>query len=127
MEALAAGRGIALPAGAAGAAKLLTNATAGYAALRVEFKQPLVAFEGVQEKLADMFFSCHKIPANGRVRPHSKFASPQRSKRVPVDAEPKPIPHIMTAGGFTPSPPVEVEVNGRMFQFGHRFFGGVWF
>lgn len=61
MEALAAGRGIALPAGAAGAAKLLTNATAGYAALRVQFKQPLVAFEGVQEKLADMATKTYEI------------------------------------------------------------------
>lgn len=61
MEALAAGRGIALPAGAAGAAKLLTNATAGYAALRVQFKQPLVAFEGVQDKLADMASKTYEI------------------------------------------------------------------
>lgn len=54
MEALAAGRGIALPAGAAGSSKMLTNAVAAYAKVRRQFKVEIAAFEGIQEKLADM-------------------------------------------------------------------------
>lgn len=56
MEALAAGRGIALPAGATGSSKMLCNAVGGYAALRRQFKVPIGQFEGVQEKLAGMAF-----------------------------------------------------------------------
>lgn len=54
MEALAAGRGVALPAGAAGSSKMLSNAVAAYTCVRRQFKLPLHAFEGVQEKLGDM-------------------------------------------------------------------------
>lgn len=54
MEALAAGRGVALPAGAAGSAKMLTNAVGGYASLRQQFRIPISQFEGVGEKLAAM-------------------------------------------------------------------------
>ena len=61
MEALAAGRGIALPAGAAGSSKMLCNAVGGYAALRKQFKVPIGRFEGVQEKLADMAFKTYEI------------------------------------------------------------------
>lgn len=61
MECLAAGRGIALPASAAGSAKLLTNSVAGYASLRKQFKKPIADFEGVQEKLANMARSTYEI------------------------------------------------------------------
>lgn len=54
MEALAAGRGIALPAGASGSSKMLTNAVSGYAAIRKQFKTPISSFEGIREKLSDM-------------------------------------------------------------------------
>ena len=61
MEALAAGRGIALPAGANGSSKMLCNAVGGYAALREQFKVPISRFEGVQEKLADMAYRTYEI------------------------------------------------------------------
>lgn len=61
MEALAAGRGIALPAGAAGSSKMLVCGVAGYAAIRKQFKLPLSAFEGVQEKLVDMALRTYEI------------------------------------------------------------------
>ena len=54
MECLAAGRGVCLPAGAAGSSKFLTNTTAGYAMIRNQFKLPISNFEGVREKLAKM-------------------------------------------------------------------------
>ena len=63
MEALAAGRGIALPAGAAGTSKMLTNAVSGYASLRSQFKVPIDQFEGVQEKLAAMALDTLEIDA----------------------------------------------------------------
>ena len=61
MEALAAGRGIALPAGAAGSSKMLCNAVAGYAVVRRQFKTSISDFEGVQEKLADMAMKTYEI------------------------------------------------------------------
>ena len=53
-----------------------------------------------------------------RATPFKIRVAPEVEACMPVDSEPKPVlpSHIMTAGGFTPSPPVEVEVNGRMFQ-----------
>ncbi len=61
MEALAAGRGIALPAGAAGSSKMLCNAVGGYCAARSQFKTPIGKFEGIQEKLADMAIKTFEI------------------------------------------------------------------
>lgn len=61
MEALAAGRGTALPAGAAGSSKMLTNAVSGYSVLRKQFKVPIHSFEGIQEKLADMAIKTYEI------------------------------------------------------------------
>ena len=61
MEALAAGRGIALPAGSNGSSKMLCNAVGGYAALREQFNMPIARFEGIQEKLADMAFKTYEI------------------------------------------------------------------
>lgn len=61
MEALAAGRGIALPAGACGSSKMLTNAVSGYAEVRKQFKVPLSKFEGIKEKLADMALKTFEI------------------------------------------------------------------
>ena len=61
MEALAAGRGIALPAGAAGSSKMLTNAVAAYTKVRRQFKVDIAAFEGIQEKLADMTLKTMEI------------------------------------------------------------------
>ncbi len=61
MEALAAGRGTALPAGAAGSSKMLTNAVSGYTTVRKQFKIPINKFEGIQEKLADMAMRTYEI------------------------------------------------------------------
>ena len=61
MEALAAGRGIALPAGAAGSSKMLCNAVGGYCGIRKQFKTPIGKFEGIQEKLADMAIKTFEI------------------------------------------------------------------
>ncbi|RPF82526.1 MAG: acyl-CoA dehydrogenase [Rhodothermaceae bacterium TMED105] len=61
MEALAAGRGIALPAGAAGSSKMLSNAVAGYASIRKQFKTKISDFEGIQEKLAEMAMKTYEI------------------------------------------------------------------
>lgn len=61
MECLAAGRGVALPASAAGSAKQLTNAVSGYACVREQFKRPIADFEGVQEKLARMARNTYEI------------------------------------------------------------------
>ena len=66
MEALAAGRGTALPAGAAGSSKMLTNAVSGYSVLRKQFKVPIHSFEGIQEKLADMAIKTYEIDSLGR-------------------------------------------------------------
>ena len=63
MECLAAGRGVALPASAAGASKLLTVGVGGYAAVRKQFKRPIADFEGVQSKLADMAIRTYEIHA----------------------------------------------------------------
>ena len=61
MECLAAGRGVALPASAAGASKLLTVGVGGYAGLRKQFNRPIAEFEGVQCKLADMAIRTYEI------------------------------------------------------------------
>ena len=61
MEALAAGRGTALPAGAAGSSKMLTNAVSSYCTIRRQFKVPISNFEGIQEKIADMGIKTFEI------------------------------------------------------------------
>ena len=61
MEALAAGRGIALPAGAAGSSKMLCNAVGGYSSIRKQFKTSIGKFEGIQEKLSDMAMKTFEI------------------------------------------------------------------
>ncbi|SEO31889.1 acyl-CoA dehydrogenase [Nitrosospira multiformis] len=52
MNCLAAGRSISLPATSTGGAKLATRATGAYSRVRVQFKQPIGFFEGVEEALA---------------------------------------------------------------------------
>jgi acyl-CoA dehydrogenase len=54
MESLAAGRGISLPAAAAGAAKLAIRTTSAYTTIREQFGIEIGKFEGVQEVLARM-------------------------------------------------------------------------
>lgn len=61
MEALAAGRGIALPAGACGSSKMLTNSVSGYTTVRKQFKVPISKFEGIKEKLSDMALKTFEI------------------------------------------------------------------
>ncbi len=52
MGCLAAGRGISLPATAAGSAKYLARVVGGYAAVRKQFALNIGIFEGIQEPLA---------------------------------------------------------------------------
>lgn len=51
IEALAAGRGLSLPAYAAGQAKLVARVAGAYAAVRRQFGLPLGRFEGIEEPL----------------------------------------------------------------------------
>lgn len=55
MESLAAGRGISLPAQAAGGSKLVSRVASAHAANRKQFGTPLGKFEGVEEPLARIF------------------------------------------------------------------------
>jgi len=52
MESLAAGRGVSLPAAAAGAAKVAARSSGGYVSVREQFGVAIGQFEGVQEALA---------------------------------------------------------------------------
>jgi acyl-CoA dehydrogenase len=52
MECLAAGRGISLPATAAGGSQLVARAVGAYAAVRQQFGLPIGRFEGIEEPLA---------------------------------------------------------------------------
>lgn len=52
MESLAAGRGVSLPAAAAGAAKVAARSSGAYARIREQFGVEIGRFEGVQEALA---------------------------------------------------------------------------
>ena len=52
MESLAAGRGISLPASAAGGAKAVYLGASAYAAVRRQFGLPIGKFEGIEEPLA---------------------------------------------------------------------------
>ncbi|MEX0928321.1 MAG: acyl-CoA dehydrogenase [Balneolales bacterium] len=52
MESLAAGRGISLPATAAGGGKHVTRVTGAYARVRQQFGLPIGKFEGIEEPLA---------------------------------------------------------------------------
>jgi len=52
MESLAAGRGISLPASAAGGSKLVYRAASAHAKIRKQFGLPIGLFEGIEEPLA---------------------------------------------------------------------------
>lgn len=54
MECLAAGRGTALPASAAGSSKMLANTIGAYTNVRKQFNMPISKFEGIREKLANI-------------------------------------------------------------------------
>lgn len=54
MESLAAGRGISLPASAAGGAKHVFRVASAHAAVRKQFGLPIGKFEGIEEPLAEI-------------------------------------------------------------------------
>ncbi len=54
MEALAAGRGVSLPAQSAGGVRYLARAVSAYAGVRRQFGVPLAELEGVAEKLGEI-------------------------------------------------------------------------
>lgn len=64
MECLAAGRGIALPASAAGSSKMLANTIGAYTNVRKQFNMPISKFEGVREKLANITLRTIEIDAS---------------------------------------------------------------
>src|SRR5207253_2528883 len=51
MESLAAGRGISLPAQAAGGAKLVTRVASAHATIRKQFGVPIGSFKGIEDPL----------------------------------------------------------------------------
>ncbi|AHI06104.1 acyl-CoA dehydrogenase [Bdellovibrio bacteriovorus W] len=63
MECLAAGRGISLPAQAAGGAKLATRVTSAHSVIRKQFGMPIGKFEGVEEPLARIGASTYTMEA----------------------------------------------------------------
>jgi len=52
VECLAEGRGVSLPAGAAGSARGVVNGVGAYARIRKQFKVPIAEFGGIQEAMA---------------------------------------------------------------------------
>lgn len=59
MEALAAGRGLSLPAQSAGGMKRIARVVTAYARLRRQFGTPIGRFEGVREKLSRILVSAY--------------------------------------------------------------------
>ena len=53
VECLAEGRGVSLPAGAAGSGRGVVSAVGAYARVRKQFKVPIAEFGGIQEAMAD--------------------------------------------------------------------------
>jgi alkylation response protein AidB-like acyl-CoA dehydrogenase len=52
VECLAEGRGVSLPAGSIGAARIVASAVASYARVRKQFRVPIAEFGGIQEAMA---------------------------------------------------------------------------
>ena len=59
MEALAAGRGLSLPAQSAGGIKRMARVVTAYARVRRQFGMPIGRFEGVREKLASILVNAY--------------------------------------------------------------------
>jgi len=66
MECLAAGRGISLPATAAGGVQLVARAVGAYAGVRQQFGLPIGKFEGIEEPLARIAGTAYLIEAARR-------------------------------------------------------------
>lgn len=67
VECLSAGRGISLPALAASQAKLAVRGTGGYSRIRHQFRMSVSKFEGVEEKLAEVFANAYLIESARRL------------------------------------------------------------
>lgn len=63
MECLAVGRGISLPAISYGGSVLASYVTLAHTTIRKQFGLPLIKFEAIQEKLADMLAKTYSIDA----------------------------------------------------------------
>ena len=63
IECLSLGRGISLPCLANAQSKLSTLLTLNYASIREQFKKPIIQFEGIEEKIADMMTKTYSINA----------------------------------------------------------------
>ncbi|MDK1374143.1 MULTISPECIES: acyl-CoA dehydrogenase [unclassified Sinorhizobium] len=67
MTALAAGRGISLPAQSAAAAAMCARATGAHARVRTQFDVPIGVFEGIRKPLADLAANIYLIDAARRL------------------------------------------------------------
>lgn len=67
MDCLSAGRSLSLPALACGGSQVATRALSSYAQIREQFGLPLARFEGVEEKLAEVFGRTWSMDATRRV------------------------------------------------------------
>ncbi|WFU49941.1 acyl-CoA dehydrogenase [Sinorhizobium terangae] len=67
MTALAAGRGISLPAQSAAAAAICARSSGAYARVRTQFDVPIGMFEGIRKPLADIAANIYQIDAARRL------------------------------------------------------------
>ena len=67
MDCLSAGRSISLPGLACGGTQVATRAVSAYAQIREQFGMPISAFEGIEEKLAEIFGQTWSMDATRRV------------------------------------------------------------
>ena len=77
MDCLSAGRSLSLPGLAVGGAQVATRAVSSYAQLREQFGMPLASFEGIEEKLAEIFGRTWVMDATRRITA-SSVASGQK-------------------------------------------------
>lgn len=67
MTALAAGRGVSLPAQSAAAAAICARSAGAYARVRIQFDVPIGMFEGIRKPLADIAANIYQIDAARRL------------------------------------------------------------
>jgi acyl-CoA dehydrogenase len=100
MEALAAGRGLSLPAQSSGGMKRLARVATAYAQVRRQFGVPIARFEGIKEKMSSILVSAYLGDAvrifvagavMGGARPSvisaiSKHETTEMTRRAVIDA-----------------------------------------
>jgi len=100
VECLSCGRAISLPSIGTGMAKAAAAATGAYAHIRIQFKQPIGQFEGVQEALARIVGNVYIADSVRKMTAHvidqgeapsvlgaiTKYHLTERSRQVGIDA-----------------------------------------